>query len=223
MFCEHEKQRRYCRECKGSAFCEHNKMKIYCKTCDGSRLCKTPLCETISSSEKYQGYCLFCYINTPGLPKIEIPYNYKTKERDVSDRIDEYLPDYDWKTDKKIEDGCSLRRPDKLLDMGSHVLIIEIDEHKHSTYDCSCENKRIMQLSMDVNHRPIVIIRFNPDSYTDENGRLITSCWKVNGKGFFQIHKELEWEQRINCLMNQIQYWIINTPSKTVEIIELFY
>jgi hypothetical protein len=154
-----------------------------------------------------------------------MPYNYKTKEKDVSDRIDEILPDYDWVNDKTVEDGCSRRRPDKLLDMGTHVVIIEIDENRHSTYDCSCENKRIMEISLDLNHRPIVFIRFNPDGYMNLNGNYISSCWKINGKGIMQLTrgKEVEWEQRINSLVNEIQYWIINVPEKTVEIIELFY
>jgi hypothetical protein len=47
---------------------------------------------------------------------------------------------------------------------------IEIDENQHVAYDCSCENKRIMELSQDVGHRPIVFIRFNPDGYKDHKG-----------------------------------------------------
>jgi len=32
-----------------------------------------------------------------------------------------------------------------------------------------------------------------------------------------------EWEERINILNQQIQYWIDNKTNKTIEIIELFY
>ena len=52
--------------------------------------------------------------------------NYKTKEKDVVDRIKEIFPDFTWVHDKKIQDGCSKRRPDLLLDLGSHIIIIEI-------------------------------------------------------------------------------------------------
>ena len=76
----------------------------------------------------------------------------------------EKFVDFDWKTDKTINDGCSKRRPDLLLDFGYQIVIIEIDENQHNNYDCSCENKRIMELSQDLGHRPIVFIRFNPDS-----------------------------------------------------------
>jgi hypothetical protein len=35
--------------------------------------------------------------------------------------------------------------------------------------------------------------------------------------------KEKEWEERLKTLKEQIQYWIDNSPTKTVEIVELFY
>jgi hypothetical protein len=105
------------------------------------------------------------------------------------------------------------------------VIIIEVDENKHQEYDCSCENKRLMELSLDLGHRPIVFIRFNPDAYTNQNGEKIKSCWKLNKLGVMRIapRKEKEWEERISILKEQIQYWIDNSPAKTVEIVELFY
>jgi len=109
--------------------------------------------------------------------------------------------------------------------MGSHIIIIEVDENKHDDYDCSCENKRLMQLSQDVNHRPIIFIRFNPDAYMNQAGILVKSCWKLNKLGVMQINKqkEKEWKERINTLKTTIQYWIDNSTEKTVEIIELYY
>jgi type IV secretory pathway VirB4 component len=109
--------------------------------------------------------------------------------------------------------------------MGTHIIIVEVDENKHNNYDCSCENKRLMEISKDLGHRPIVFIRFNPDGYINENGEKIKSCWKLNGLGIMQIDKEkqIEWEDRINILKRQINYWIDNITDKTVEIIELFY
>ena len=151
--------------------------------------------------------------------------NYKTKEKDVVDRIIQTFTIFTWVADKKIQDGCSRRRPDLLLDMGSHIIIVEIDEHKHTNYDCSCENKRLMELSQDLQHRPIVFIRFNPDDYTNQDGKLVKSCWKLNNLGVMQIMKtkQKEWNDRIERLKQQIQYWIDNPSEKTVEIIELFY
>lgn len=185
--------------------------------------CKSEWCNTIGT-EKYEGYCMPCFVKNPENNDKPVVRNYKTKEKDVADRIKQTFENFSWIADRRVEDGCSRRRPDLLLDMGSHVIIIEVDENKHSNYDCSCENKRIMEISRDLQHRPIVFIRFNPDDYI-KDGKTVKSCWKLNKRGVMQIekHKEKEWEERITVLKEQIQYWINNTTNKTIETIELFY
>ena len=135
-----------------------------CIDCGGSGLCKTVMCPTRGYT-KYEGYCMPCFVNNPENKDKPAMRNYKTKEKDVVDRITKTYTNFTWVSDRKVQDGCSLRRPDLLLDMGSHIIILEVDENKHSNYDCSCENKRLMILSQDLQHRPIVFIRFNPDSY----------------------------------------------------------
>ena len=130
-----------------------------------------------------------CFVNNPENNDKPAMRNYKTKEKEVVDRIIEIFPDFTWVADKRVYDGCSLRRPDLLLDLGTHIIIIEVDENKHEGYDCACENKRLMELSKDLNHRPIVFIRFNPDSYINENGETIKSCWKLTKQGVIVIPK----------------------------------
>ena len=127
--------------------------------------------------------------------------------------------------DRVIDTSCVKRRPDRVYDCGSYFLIVEIDENQHIDYNSSCENKRLMEISQDLQHRPIVFIRFNPDGYIDENNDKIDSCWKINKLGILKIlkSKEAEWQNRIDKLIDQIEYWIKNTSDKTIEIIELFY
>jgi len=72
--------------------------------------------------------------------------------------------------------------------LGYQIVIIEVDENQHIDYDCSCENKRIMELSQDLDHRPIVFIRFNPDEY-DNKENIISSCWGKNTKGICVVKK----------------------------------
>jgi len=99
-----------------------------------------------------------------------------------------------------------------------------VDENAHDDYDTTCENKRLMEISKDLNHRPIIFIRFNPDSYI-LGGKKITSCWKVNKLGHMQLvkSKQKEWEERINKLLETINYWINNPSEKTINLIHLFY
>ena len=222
--CEHGKRKERCKECGGSAFCEHGKLKARCKECGGNQLCKNEWCET-RVNIKYEGYCMPCFVNNPENKDKPAMRNYKTKEKDTVDRITQTFTSFTWVADKKVQDGCSRRRPDLLLDMGSHIIIVEVDENKHTNYDCSCEHKRLMELSQDLKHRPIVFIRFNPDDYTNQYGILVKSCWKLNKLGVMQITKtkQNEWEERIKTLKQQIQYWIDNPTEKTIEIIELFY
>jgi hypothetical protein len=203
--------------------CIHKKQKSKCKDCGGSALCKSEWCEK-TANKKYDSYCLFCYVNL--FPEKPITRNYKTKEKDVVDRILNLFQNFTWVCDKKVQDGCSKRRPDLLLDMGSHIIIVEIDENAHTDYDCSCENKRLMEISQDLEHRPIVFIRFNPDNYVDKEGNKIKSCWKLNrtsGLIVLDQKKTKEWDERINSLVEQINYWIKNSTEKTIEIVELFY
>jgi len=123
-----------------------------------------------------------------------------------------------------ISDGCSKRRPDLLLDMGYQIIIIEVDENQHIDYNTSCENKRIMELSRDLGHRPIIFIRFNPDDY--KSGEInVTSCWGTNKNSLCVVkkNKKNEWNTRLEELSRNIEYWIHNKTDKTIETIHLFY
>jgi hypothetical protein len=218
--CEHGKIKSNCMECGGSRYCEHGKEKNMCKRCGGSSLCKSEWCETIGN-RKYEGYCLRCYVyKYPDRPNAR---NYKTKEYAVVEKIKESYPDFDWKSDKRVEDGCSRRRPDLLLDLGSHIIIVEVDENKHSSYDCTCEHRRLMEISRDLQHRPIVLIRFNPDGYTNQCGLKVQSCWKQDGHGYSVIRNKEMWEMRITRLKEEIEYWIENKSDKMIEIVEMYY
>ena len=187
--------------------CEHNKILQLCRICDGSDLCVSGFCDTMKNP-KYENYYLRCFIHLfPDKPNTR---NYKTKEKNVSDFVISSFKDFSWITDKKVQDGCSKRRPDLFLDLGFQIIIIEIDENQHNNYDCSCENKRLMEISKDVGHRPIVFIRFNPDDYINKNNENIKSCWKLNNKGIIQIQKNKleEWNNRLEIL----HLWTFKTP-----------
>ncbi len=189
-----------------------------------TKTCKNDWCTTTISNTKYDGYCLPCYMHM--FPDKPVARNYKTKEASVSEYIKAKYSQFEWITDRRIPDGCSRRRPDLLLDLGYQVIIIEIDENQHTDYDCTCENKRTMELSQDVGHRAIVFIRFNPDDYVDGDKK-VTSCWGLNKLGICNVKKtkKKEWTERLHALSSQVDYWVDekNKTDKTVEIVQLFY
>lgn len=204
--------------------CEHKKIFQLCRICDGSDLCISGYCDTMRNP-KYENYCLRCFIYLfPDKPNTR---NYKTKEQNVVDYILKNFDNFSWVSDKKVLDGCSRKRPDLLLDLGYQIIIVEVDENQHNNYDCLCENKRIMEISKDLGHRPIVFIRFNPDKYINKNNEIIKSCWKLNDKGIIQIQKNKikEWDNRLEHLKTQIEYWSKeeNKTNKTIETIQLFF
>lgn len=206
------KKRLYCKEHK-----KENMVDVFNKRCKNN-------CDTIVLHNKYKGYCLFCFMHL--FPDQSVCRNYKTKEKYISDYIKEKFKEYNWICDKTIQGGCSKRRPDLFLELDQQCIIVEIDENQHVEYDCTCENKRLMEISQDVGHKPIVFIRFNPDEYLD-NGKNITSCWGPGKDGILRIkkNKENEWKERLRILYQEINYWIQpeNTTNKTIEISHLFY
>jgi hypothetical protein len=152
--------------------------------------------------------------------------NYKTKEKSVVDFIAETFPAYTWINDKTIIDGCSKRRPDLLLDLGTKVIIVEVDEFKHSTYTAECEIARLNQLSLDLGCRPMILIRFNPDKYVTATGIKIPSCWSIHQhtKVLRVPRTQTEnWNNRLQVLSTSIKWYLSDEPTEPVTIKELFY
>ena len=198
--------------------------KTLCMINVNYKLCNTNMCGK-RAIEKYEDYCLTCYIYK--YPDKPLSRNYKTKESDVVKFVLSKFPNFDWSIDKRIFDGCSNKRPDLLLDLGYIVINIEIDENQHKSYEEICENKRLMMISKDINHRNLILIRFNPDSYT-ENGIKKLSCWNINketGQSTIKKSHEKEWIKRLKKIEETINYWInpeINI-DKMIHIVHLFF
>ena len=206
-----------------------DKTAQYCGSCKKKDMvdlkhpkCKSEWCSTRISNKAYEGYCAYCFMHL--FPDKPMARNYKTKELAVVQYIKEHFPDIDIITDKTIQGGCSRRRPDIFIDIGYQIVIVEIDENQHTDYDCSCENKRIMELSKDVGHMSIVFIRFNPDDYKTRLGS-VSSCWSVNKNGICSVKKtkQKEWNERLNILHDSVTYWLNHKTNKLIEVIQLFY
>lgn len=209
--------------CTVADYCSNHKKKNMIDIFNKNKRCKSELCTTYATSKKYRGYCLYCFVNL--FPDEKVSKNYKTKEKAVTDFIKETYINYNIICDKTIKNGCSKRRPDILIDLNTHVIIIEIDEEQHNLYDDTCENKRIMEISQDLGHPNIVFIRFNPDAYTDKNNKRITSCWSISSNGISIVpkNKKKRWIDRLTALKSIIDKWIINIPEKHITIEKIFY
>lgn len=180
------------------------------------------VCQDIRISNPiYLDHCIRCFIYT--FPDVEISRNYKTKEKCVTNFINEKFSDFNFVFDKIIDGGCSKKRPDAYLDLLTHILIVEIDEHQHSPYENICENKRTMELFQDFGSRPIIFIRFNPDGYIDGNLKVCSSFIPNKINGILQIKNKKEWNSRLSILNKSIKKWIKIIPEKEVTNEFLFY
>lgn len=200
-------------ETKGM-YCSQHKSNEMVNVCH--KMCK--LCPTYANP-KYRGYCLRCFIYT--YPNEPIIKNYKVKEQLVNDALINHFPN-EFIYNKRVQGGCSNRVPDWFFDCLTHCVFVECDENQHNNY--LCENKRIMELFIDVGNRPVVFIRFNPDKYTDKNGTSIPSSFKYHKSFQVPIIRDVdEWSKRLNELIETTQYSIKNIPEKEVSVINLFY
>ena len=199
-----------------------DKKATYCKShaLEGMINIVNKLCETCNSTRinpKYNPNCSRChfYLN-PNDPRIR---NYKTKEHAYMTAILEKFPQF--KLDKTINGGCSKRRPDGFLDLLTHVIIIEIDENEHKSYDDTCNNRRTMELSQDVGHRPIVFIRLNPDGYTLD-GKRMKGSFSLTKSGELKVVKK-EFNKRLNSLIESVENHMITIPSKMILVEYLYF
>ena len=206
--------------------CKTDDMKdVFNKTNDmknsKSKQCFSDWCDTLVG-KKYNGYCYNCFVHLfPDEPTSRI---YKKKETEVVNYFKKKFFKYNLIFDKVIDNACSKRRPDIFLDLYSHIIIIEIDENQHNSYDEICENKRLMELSQDLAHRPIIFLRFNPDSYINEDNEKVRSPWRNTKKGASLIKESIDdWNNRLKILETRFEYWIENVSEKTITLEKLFF
>lgn len=234
--CEHNRQRSACKDCGGASVCKHNRRRSTCKDCGGASVCEHDrqrrecidcfvcpqnFCEICKSvyvrNSPYNPKCYRCYCYTN--PDKIIPRRYKMKENYVNEYIKEKLSEYNPIHDKIVSGGCSLKKPDWLFDLYTHSVIGENDKDSHSSY--SCESKRTMTIFQDLGSRPMVMIRFNCDQYTDKKGEKIQGCFTFDEKNV--ISPTLEWYRRRDKFIERLEYWCENIPNKEITQEDLFY
>lgn len=79
-----------------------------------------------------------------------------------------------------------------------------------------------MEIFQDLGNRPLVLIRFNPDSYMDEQGYRYASCFSLTKVNSLTLDKG-EWKNRIKKLTELIDKYMAQIPEKEVTEEHLFY
>jgi hypothetical protein len=116
--------------------------------------------------------------------------------------------------------GCSKKRPDVFIDFFTHVVVLEFDENQHQGY--TCESKRLCHLLEDIAHRPLVVLRLNPDAYRDKKGIRFPSCFAYTEEGTLCVN-ETEWRDRLNIFFEEFVSHKSVIPEKTLTVKHFFY
>jgi hypothetical protein len=198
----------------------------WCTQHGGGRRCKganeevgCPLGRSISEPnskyhKSYDGLCVKCFCDAfPNDPRaIEAKKWHKAREQEVVSVLKEAFPTRHWILDKGFAKGV-LQRPDMRINARHRrIVIVEIDEDSHRSYECAKERAReAVFLANAPLGAEIVMLRFNPDSYEDYDGIKHPSCFKFNPKiGIVTVHpkQRKQWEARCADLIAAVQNYL---------------
>ncbi|AOM63439.1 hypothetical protein [Heterosigma akashiwo virus 01] len=138
------------------------------------------------------GHCMYC-TDTLSLKRLR-----KSKENIVKQFLSKYR--YNFVHNKIIETKqCGLERPDFLFDCISHYVILEVDEHQHTNYNC--ETTRIINIHHQLGGMPLIVIRLNPDNYKNHlDNNVYGELFHIH-KRFDKLHMTLKNIQKLNTKM----------------------
>jgi hypothetical protein len=130
--------------------------------------------------------------------------------------------DYVWIFNKSLDStSTGSYRPDALLRMKTHAIVLEVDQDQHKDYNAIKDNLRTVKIQAKLGV-PVVFIRFNPDNYHDKNG-VCQMLWKLNESGVFAPTDSVAWSDRLKTLKDLITVHARTTPTELVTEAHLFF
>ena len=205
----------WCFNCSDKPYNAINVMDKLCKQCDD-----------VQVKNKYDGYCVKCFVYL--FPDQILAKNYKIRENCILEATIKLVKQMYTSSDSiqivrdsRINKGSSLRRPDVFFNMYTHWICAENDENSHKNY--SDENKRTNELYNDMNKTPMVLIRFNCDSYIINSNKK-ASLFKIDKTSkLYVIRDQSEFDKRIKTFAECIVKHITKIPEKAITTEFLYY
>jgi len=195
---------------------------------------------TVADIEKYDGMCVRCFCAaTPDDPRSKAAKkHFQAKEQTVRTFLETAFPEYNWTFNTTWNrpgavEGRLRYRPDARTMISDRVIIVEIDEHSHASYDCAKERVReatFVAIAAS-GGRTVVLLRINPDGYTDDHGRHFPTCFKLSKQSDLVAvdpAQKKQWEDRLAELAERVRFFLnpsnpipppqVGRPCHTVEI-----
>jgi hypothetical protein len=126
--------------------------------------------------------------------------------------LKEAFPDRHWILDKGFAKGVAERPDMRLNARHRRIVLVEIDEDSHRSYECAKERAReAVFLANAPLGAEIVMLRFNPDSYEDYDGIKHPSCFKFNqefGTTIVEPKQRKQWEARCADLIAAVENYL---------------
>ena len=197
-----------------------------------------------SGLSNYDYHCVRCFCaNWPNSVRATNAKKYlHAKELTVRAFLEAVFPKYRWVFDRCHAVGVLVRPDAKAAISKNRILIVEIDEYSHNTYDCTKEREREAIIAKHAPPGAIIhLIRFNPDEYDDPvTGKRVPSCFKRSDELNTVVvnpARQKDWDARLATLKATIDEIVahkhedISVPEclleddryKFVIPIELFY
>lgn len=145
-----------------------------------------------------QGTCTACRIARP------------RKEIRMRKAIQNAFPAAEWMFDHTPA-GVSIcadkrYRPDCWLELATHVIAVECDEEQHKDQQYSCELRRTAELLASCEGKPLALIRWNPDGFTQKG-----------------VHKEVAEKTRVQALLKEIKRLMDEPPAVLFHTKYMYY
>jgi hypothetical protein len=138
----------------------------------------------------------------------------KEKEKIVMNYLDKYVKlsnIINIQDDKVVDTYCNYYRPDRIYDVGTHCIIIEVDEDQHKGKRASCSKGEIGELArmheiQNAVGMNCIFLRFNPDTF------------KVNNK-----KQSINMNERLKLLVKWIEKCEQMKPEKDLQPVKYKY
>jgi hypothetical protein len=196
----------------------------YCLEHDGGKKCERDGCGVVVyHKDKEKRFCMEHYHQFHGT---ENPKYLKIKEKAFHKALAERFKELRFSWNKYLH-FVKYVQPDWYILLKLFHLIIELDQGQHKDKTKYPEEKERNKTQSIVDNlpdeRPLVLIRINPDCYTNKKNELVRGIWLNSGKATgLQQH---EFNRRFNLLVETIQGFLDLTeqPKQKLTEIKLFF